>query len=129
MWKTIGQNYDGPALRGVRFLLAALTVGSSLGLIARFKRHFIAVERVIGVSWFGPVSRSLASRVKAVNGGWAFPLLYADPTFRGGCRSDAIAPERTPLPAVAKLQIGSSYPVVGVDALREDAELFERRCV
>ncbi len=47
MWKTIGQNYDGPALRGVRFLLAALTVGSSLGLIARFKRHFIAVERVI----------------------------------------------------------------------------------
>ena len=45
MWKTIGQNYDGPALLGVRFLLAALTVGSSLGLIARFKRHFIAVER------------------------------------------------------------------------------------
>jgi hypothetical protein len=36
MWKTIGQNYDGPALRGVRFLLAALAVGSSLGLIARF---------------------------------------------------------------------------------------------
>ena len=52
MWKTIGQNYDGPALRGVRFLLAALTVGSSFGLVARFKRHFIAVERVIGVSWF-----------------------------------------------------------------------------
>ena len=52
MWKTIGRNYDGPALLGVRFLLAALTVGSTLGLIARFKRHFIAVERVIGVSWF-----------------------------------------------------------------------------
>ena len=49
MWKTIGQNYDGPAPRGVRFLLAALTLGSSLGLIASFKRHFIAVERVIGV--------------------------------------------------------------------------------
>jgi len=49
MWKTIGQNYDGPALRGVRFLLAALAVGSSLGLTARFKRHFNAVERVIGL--------------------------------------------------------------------------------
>jgi hypothetical protein len=52
MWKTIGQNYDGPALRGVRFPVAAPAVGSSLDLIARFKRHFIAVERVIGVSWF-----------------------------------------------------------------------------
>jgi hypothetical protein len=45
MWKTIGQNYDGHALRGIRYLLAALTVGSSLGLTARFERHFIAVER------------------------------------------------------------------------------------
>ena len=54
MWKTIGQNYDDPALRGVQFLLAALTVGSSLGLTARFKRHFIAVERVIGAPGFDP---------------------------------------------------------------------------
>ncbi len=52
MWKTIGRNYDGPALRGVRFLLAALTAGPSLGLTARFKRRFNAVERVIGVCWF-----------------------------------------------------------------------------
>jgi hypothetical protein len=52
MRKTIGQNYDGPALRGVRFPVAALTVGLSLSLTTRFKRHFIAVERVIGVSWF-----------------------------------------------------------------------------
>ena len=49
LWKTIGQNYDGPALRGVRFPLAALVVEPSLGLIACFKRHFVAVERVIGV--------------------------------------------------------------------------------
>jgi len=52
MWKTIGQNYDSPTLRAVRFLLAAPAVGSSLGLIARFKRHFFAVERVTGVAWF-----------------------------------------------------------------------------
>jgi cytochrome c-type biogenesis protein len=49
LWKTIGQNYDGPALRGVRFPLAALVVEPSLGLIACFKRRFVAVERVIGV--------------------------------------------------------------------------------
>jgi len=41
LWKTIWQNYDGPALRGVRFPVAALAVGSSLDLIARFKRHFM----------------------------------------------------------------------------------------
>ena len=53
IWKTIGQNYDGPALRGVRFLLAALAVGSSLGLVARFKPHLIAVRgQPVGSSWF-----------------------------------------------------------------------------
>jgi hypothetical protein len=36
-----------------------------------------------------------ASRAKAVNGGRPFLLLYADWRFRGGCRSDAIDPERS----------------------------------
>ncbi|HMK90450.1 MAG TPA: cytochrome c biogenesis protein CcdA [Methylocystis sp.] len=33
---------------GVPFLLAALAIESSLGFIARFKRHFVSVERIIG---------------------------------------------------------------------------------
>ena len=58
-----------------------------------------------------------------------FPYYMLTRHFAAVVEATRFAPERTPLPAVAKLQIGSSYPVVGVDALREDAELFERRCV